>query len=83
LPTTQLSNISITSVIPAINNTWLGETQPNAATFAASASVGGSFQPTPRELQSFRSFSETNLSEEDESLNAVKKAKRGRPKKFV
>lgn len=81
LPAPLMSNVNINSVVPNLGNTWVGETQPSATSFVASASMG--FQPTPRELQSFRSFTETEVSEENESLNVVRKAKRGRPKKLV
>jgi len=79
-----LSNIQINSVMPvSLGNTWAGTVQPNPAIFAASDNgLGGSFQPTPRELEAFRSLSETNFSEEDELPPVVKKAKRGRPKKL-
>jgi hypothetical protein len=82
LPAAYMSNVQINSVVPALGNVWTGETQPNAASIST-ASAAGSFQPTPRELQSFRSFTETNVSEENESLSIVRKAKRGRPKKLV
>lgn len=81
LPASYMSNVQINSVAPSLGNVWVGETQLSPV--AASASMGGSFQPTPRELQSFRSFTETNVSAEDESLGFVKKAKRGRPKKLA
>ncbi len=82
LPVQYLSDVNINSVAPTLNGqTWTGETQSNAAVLRT---AGASFQPTPRELQSFRNLTETqDISEEDESLGFVKKAKRGRPKRLV
>jgi hypothetical protein len=82
-PPTLLSNVQINSVVPSIGNVFVGETQinHNALFTTGNKLLGSSFQPTPRELESFRSLQETtNLSEKNElSLPIVRKAKRGRP----
>lgn len=87
MPESFMSNVQVNSVMPVtLGNTWSGTVQPNAAAIFAAASgqgqTGAAFQPTPRELQSFRNFQETNLQEENELPPVVKKAKRGRPKKL-
>lgn len=86
MPASLMSNVQTNSVVPTIGNSWAGEVQPNPALYAAASagnvSIGGSlFQPTPRELQTFRSLQETTISEENEFPSIVKKAKRGRPPK--
>lgn len=88
MPEPFLSSVQINSVMPTtLGGTWTsGTVQTNAASLFAAASgqgqAGAAFQPTPRELQSFRNFQETSLQEENELPPVVKKAKRGRPKKL-
>lgn len=84
-PTALMSSVQASSVVPTLDNIWVGNITASSGSIQPSdARVGGnSFQPTPRELQSFRNFTEANVSEENESSNILRKSKRGRPKKIV
>lgn len=75
MPASLMSNVQINSVMPAsLGNTWTGETY---------AECNAGFQPTSRELENFRCFSEATNPEKNELPSIVRKAKRGRPKKVT
>jgi len=64
---------------------WTGEVKADPATILMMSSQNAgapAFQPTPKEIESFKGLVETQDVSDADELPVVKKAKRGRPKKL-